>query len=280
MIFFCVLAGTAALISLVAGWFSITGLAAIFPAAPVAVMVMGAALELGKLVSASWLYRFWGKSSRWIRGYLVLAVFVLSGITSLGIFGFLSKSHIDGSAKITMVTEQVSTLDEKIGRVRDRQHQYQIRLDRLNDVLNSVAQSRNGGRRIVEIRQAQSRERVMLDSLSRVGDTQLDSLMSSRSSLSDTQTKQNAELGPLVFMADLLYSDTNQQDKAVRLLILTIMLVFDPLAILLVIAANIQLASLKRKEITEVDTSFDTDNWFQMVDDPLTNRDNSTSVTK
>lgn len=271
MIFFGVIALTACIISVVAGYFSITGLAAIFPAASHAVMVMGAALEMGKLVSASWVYRFWGKTSVWLRSYLIIAVIILSGITSLGIFGFLSKAHIDGELTRSQTVVSQTINDDKIQRLTTQQRQYQIRLDGLNAVLVSAAGNSSGARRIVGIRQAQAAERRMLDSLSRKTDLQLDSLTQAQSVVLREQQRQNSELGPLVYMAELLYNDENASDKAVRVLILTIMLVFDPLAILLVVAANIQLESLKKKEVVGVDTSFEPDTWFEMVDDPLTN---------
>src|SRR6056300_706518 len=86
---------TALTISAVAIYYSVAGLVAIFAAAAVPIMIMGGVLEISKLVTAVWLHRYWKQTVWWLKSYLTLAVVVLMLITSMGIFGFLSKAHIE-----------------------------------------------------------------------------------------------------------------------------------------------------------------------------------------
>ena len=271
MIFFLLLAVSALAISGIAGWFSITGLAAIFPAAAMSVMLMGAALELGKLVSASWLYRFWGKAPKLIRAYFLLAIIVLSGITSLGIFGFLTKAHIEGSASLQQSTASISVLDARIETQKTNLDGTRASLRQLDAAVNTMAASNRTASRALAARASQRVERARLDEKIASTTETLDSLTVERSKLSVKSQKIEAEVGPLKYIAELVYgeSSTASLDKAVRLLTLSIMFVFDPLAILLVIAANMQLASLKKVDVSNADTSWNPDTWFDMVDNPL-----------
>ena len=98
-------------ISGVAAWYSIAGLAAIFAAAKLPIIIMGSTLEAGKLVTASWLYQNWSRAPLLLKSYLTLAVAVLMFITSMGIFGFLSKAHIDQ----TLVSGDNTLLIEQLG---------------------------------------------------------------------------------------------------------------------------------------------------------------------
>tara|TARA_B100000989_G_scaffold198047_1_gene149568 strand:- start:8742 stop:9902 length:1161 start_codon:yes stop_codon:yes gene_type:complete len=103
-------------ISLVAAYFSIIGLATMFPGSKEAIVIMGAVLEIGKLVAAVWLHKNWHNAFKFLRFYLLIAVLVLSGITSMGIFGFLSKSHVEHSASIEKEKAIIAQIDEKIER--------------------------------------------------------------------------------------------------------------------------------------------------------------------
>lgn len=107
---------TALTISGIAIYYSVAGLVAIFAAAALPIMVMGGALEIGKLVTAVWLHRYWSKATWWLRTYLSLAVVILMFITSMGIFGFLSKAHIEQTSASIENVEQVSRLETEIAR--------------------------------------------------------------------------------------------------------------------------------------------------------------------
>ena len=105
---------TALTISGVAIYYSVAGLVAIFAAAAVPIIIMGTALEVGKLVTAVWLHRYWAKAAWWLRTYLSIAVFVLMLITSMGIFGFLSKAHVDQNLSSDTVTQRIEIIDNKV----------------------------------------------------------------------------------------------------------------------------------------------------------------------
>ena len=105
---------TALSISAVAIYYSIAGLAAIFAAAAVPIMIMGTVLEVGKLVTASWLYQNWKAAGLAIKTYLSIAVVVLMLITSMGIFGFLSKAHVEQSSLGSTQQVKLNNIEEKI----------------------------------------------------------------------------------------------------------------------------------------------------------------------
>ena len=122
---------TALSISAVAIYYSILGLAAIFAGAAVPIMVMGSVLEVGKLVTASWLYQNWKVAPRFIKAYLSIAVVVLMFITSMGIFGFLSKAHVEQTSLGTIGTEKLATIDEKLLRSQNRIERWSVDIERL-----------------------------------------------------------------------------------------------------------------------------------------------------
>ena len=123
---------TALSISAVAIYYSILGLAAIFAGAAIPIMVMGSVLEVGKLVTASWLYQNWKVAPKFIRAYLAIAVVVLMFITSMGIFGFLSKAHVEQTSLGTIGTEKLSTIEEKLLRSENRIERWSLDIDRLS----------------------------------------------------------------------------------------------------------------------------------------------------
>lgn len=224
MIFAFILLISALAISAVAAYFSIVGLTLIFSAAPQAIMVMGIALEVGKLVTASFLYRWWGKINSVMKYYFTASVVMLSIITSLGIFGYLSKSYISDSASIYKSEIQIKT----------KQEQLKIEQQRLDNLIKQQTQRDYVVRRLE--RELEATQNKIFDITAEIG-----TLKASKSELS-------VEIGPIRYIAELIYGDGQMDtiDKAVRIIIIALMLVFDPLAILLVIAANMQLKSLPK----------------------------------
>ena len=107
---------TALSISAVAIYYSVAGLVAIFAAAAIPIMIMGGTLEIGKLVTAVWLHRYWSKATWWLKTYLSIAVVILMVITSMGIFGFLSKAHIEQTSASIESTEKIERLETDIKR--------------------------------------------------------------------------------------------------------------------------------------------------------------------
>ena len=226
MIFLTLL--SALLLSGIAGYYSILGLAAIFTGAFWPIVFMGSVLELSKLVTTSWLYRNWETCPFLLKSYLTSAVVILMLITSMGIFGFLSKAHIDSTmdSGANVVEIKILTQQEKITKER-----LEYLLARAKDP--STASNR-------------------LDK--QIQDTQkeLTEINKKRLPLLKESNKLVAEVGPIKYVGDMIYGtdDDNAIDKAVRLVIMLIMVVFDPLAVLLLIAANISMQ--QRVKVPEV----------------------------
>lgn len=225
MIFAIILLLTALAISSIAGYFSIVGLAHIFSANPLPIIVMGCVLEVGKLVTASFVYRQWDKINFVLKTYFVASVVILSIITSLGIFGYLSKSYTSDSASIYDNETRLSTTQNLI----------EIERKRLDNLLQQQAKRDLPNKRIeLDIKESQNR---ISELIKEVGIVQKD------------KNKQNSEIGPIRYVSELVYQKNDMEtiDRAVRLIIISLMFVFDPLAILLVVAANMLLKAERRK---------------------------------
>lgn len=232
---------SALFISTIAAWFSIAGLIAIFPGAPVAVGLMGAALEMGKLVSASWIYRFWNNTNILMRMYFIMAVMVLSLITSVGIFGYLTRAHVEGTQGLDANTEQITLLDEQITTERENIASARQALQQMDAAVNNMVGDVNRVERAVQIRNSQRRERTSLTTSITESNTKIQQLQKQKAELNVGQRKLETEVGPIKYVAQLVYGtdDATTLDKAIQLLTLMLIFVFDPLAILLVIAANL-----------------------------------------
>ncbi len=229
----------------VAGYFSILGLMAIFPASPIAVAAMGGVLEVAKLVTASWVYRNWKTANKLLKTYFTIAVCTLSFITSMGVFGYLSKAHIEhttvgGSAQLKI--EQLESKKESAERRLKNAQTSLDTLDRLTtaeDVLDANF-----------IRTRQKRERASLDAEIKSATADIETIETDLIPLKTENLKLEAEVGPIKYVAELFYGsgDNATIDKAVRMMIIVLIFVFDPLAILLIIAANMTFLSLTNKE--------------------------------
>ena len=243
---------SALFISSVAAWFSIAGLIAIFPGAKLAVGLMGAALELGKLVAASWLYNSWNTSNRLMKTYFFSAVTVLSLITSIGIFGYLTRAHVEGTQGLNAGEEQVTMLDEQIAIEKQNISVSRDALHQMDAAINNLVGNEKTTERAIAVRNTQRNERTTLAKDIAASNTRLIDLEKQKSVLNKDQRKLETEVGPIKYFAQLVYSNdtTETIDKAIRMLILMLIFVFDPLAILLVIATNMQMAS-KKGPVTE-----------------------------
>ena len=255
---------TALGISAVAGYFSIIGLTLIFSAAFWPIVTMGAVLELGKLVTASFIYRMWDKVNWLLRTYFVLSVIILSAITSLGIFGYLSKAHIENSAKLSPLVEKEMIYDEKIKTLKETietNRKSLLQLDAAVDQVMVRSSDERGAERSNQIRKAQQKERTRASDEIIRAQKEIQSLTEEKSPVSLEIKKAASELGPIKYVAELFYgqNDTETIDKAVRMVIVILVFVFDPLAILLVIGANMLLRQRskvkKSKYSIEIDKS-------------------------
>ena len=243
---------TALAISGVAAYYSIIGLIAIFSASVIPIAVMGVVLETGKLVTAAWLYHYWKKVNVLLKTYLISAVFVLMFITSMGIFGFLSKAHIEQTSVSADNTLQIESIDSQITRQRTDIDRAEKQLTLLDDALEKYVEL-GAITKGLNARKDQQGER---DALTTTINDATDNIATLTQTKYELRTKQNeliAEVGPIKYIAELVYgnSDTNTLEEAVRWVILILVWVFDPLAVLLLISANIsikeELTKLRRK---------------------------------
>jgi len=230
-------------LSVVAAYYSIAGLAFIFSAAVIPVVVMGSVLEAAKVVSASWLYQNWQTAPSSIKYYLTTAVCVLIFITSMGIFGFLSKAHIDQNLSTVDNSIVIKNLEREIRGEESSITNAQRSLDILDSLVTS-ADPKDAN----FIRNRQKRERENINTDIRKASEKINQLSLQLAPLKQKEAEFEAEVGPIKYVADLIYgeSDKNVLEKAVRIVILIIVFVFDPLAIILLIAANHSLKTQKR----------------------------------
>ncbi len=238
MIFVAVLFLSALSLSSVAAYYAIVGLLTLFPAAGVSIVVMGAALEVGKLVSASWLYRNWNNAPAALKYYFTFAVVILSFITSMGIFGYLSKSHIDQKYSFSDSSVIIKNLEREI----KGEEQSIVTAQRSIDILDRLV-SEADPKDANWIRNRQKREREVLNSSVRNSGNQIKTLNAELAPLRQESARIEAEVGPIKYVADLIYGESDQNiiEKAVRWVIIVIVVVFDPLAIILLVAANREL---------------------------------------
>ena len=234
---------TAIALSAVAAYYSVIGLAQIFPGSYWPIIIMGSVLEMAKLVTVSWLYNNWNVTTRWMRYYFLIAVLLLMGITSMGIFGYLSKAHIEHSASLSPLIEKEFIYDEKIKVQKETietNRKNLLQLDAAVDQVMARSTDERGAERSNQIRKAQQKERLRAaDEITRA-QTEIQKITEEKSPISLEIKKAESDLGPIKYVADVVYGtqDRDLIDKAVRLVIFVIIVVFDPLAILLLIAAN------------------------------------------
>jgi hypothetical protein len=247
MIFGYLMLVIAITISAIAAWYSVAGLAAIFAAAVVPVIIMGGALEAGKIVATVWLHNNWQRVSWAYKTYLVPAIVFLMLLTSMGIFGFLSKGHADQSIVSGDSMSRVAIYDEKIKSERDNIDQAKRALEQMNsqvDQMMSRTDTDRGAERAVAIRKQQARERANLQAEIARSQKAIQKLQEERAPLAAEFRKVEAEVGPIKYIAALIYGDNPDQnllEAAVRWVIILIVIVFDPLALCLILAANKQL---------------------------------------
>ena len=241
-------------ISVIAAGYSIVGLSTLFAGAVVPIIAMGSALEVGKLVAASWLYNNWRNKlvPYTIKMYLTFAVIVLIFITSMGIFGFLSKAHLDQVTPTSNFETKITLVDNRIlqeERVIERAEKTLAQLDKSIEVYLDNDYASRGLRE----RRKQEEERKELKLTIDNAMDNIDKLMLEKNTIELDQAKIEAEVGPLKYIAELIYGDNAKDyfDEAVRWVIIVLIFVFDPLAVLLLIAANISLAGWisKREDI-------------------------------
>ena len=239
-------------ISVIAAGYSIIGLATLFAGATMPIIAMGSALEVGNLVAASWLYNNWSEDvPRLLKVYLFTAIIVLVFITSMGIFGFLSKAHLDQVKPTSGNNIKISLLDNQIKSQQNIIDRSQKTLDQLDKALEVYIEKEFVTRGLKE-RKKQEVERNELNNAIKEASNEIAKLSEEKGTLSLEQNKIEAEVGPIKYVAELIYGVNAEDnfDKAVRIVILILIFVFDPLAVLLLIAANISLRQWKMRRQT------------------------------
>ena len=235
---------TALTLSTIAAWYSILGLTAIFAAAVIPIIIMGSALEISKVVTTVWLHKYWPKVKWTMRVYLVAAVIALAFLTSMGIFGFLSKAHSDQSLVSGDVGAKIAIYDEKIKTARENIDVNRKALKQLDESVDQVmgrSTDEKGADKAVALRRGQQKERGRLLAEIEAEQKKISSLNEERAPIAAEVRKVEAEVGPIKYIAALIYGDNpdaNLLESAVRWVIILIVAVFDPLALVLILAAQ------------------------------------------
>lgn len=234
----------ALLISSVSAFYSVSGLTAIFAAAKVPIVIMGTALEVGKVVTTIWLRKNWHRVGAIMKIYLVISMVVLMLITSMGIFGFLSKAHLDQAVPTADVQSEVALIDEKIKTQRDNIAANRLVLTQMdNSVTEILSRSRDerGAERAVQIRRSQLAERNKLQKDNETAQRIIQDLQVQRAPVAARVRQVEAEVGPIKYIAALIYGNSAGADvleSAVRWVIIVLVAVFDPLALALMLVVN------------------------------------------
>ena len=221
---------TAIALSGIAAFYSVVGLAQIFPGSFWPIIIMGTVLEIAKLVTVSWVYNNWKETARLLKYYFLIAILLLMMITSMGIFGYLSRAHIESNVVVGANSVQLKTIEtqEKIA-----QERLAYLLKKAGDNPEKISRATD---RAIQQTQAEVKK-----------------LAEQKLPLMKEENKLTAEIGPIKYIAEAIYNkeDPGFIDKAVRLVILIIIVVFDPLAVLLLIAANQSYRNAKKEQKQE-----------------------------
>ena len=231
-------------ISAVAIWYSVAGLVSIFAAAVIPIIVMGVVLEVSKLIATVWLKLNWSRAPVFIRSYLLAAIAILMLITSMGIFGFLSKAHSDAGLVSGDVMAKISVYDEKIKTSKENIDANRKALKQMDEAVDQVmgrSTTETGADKAVAIRRAQAKERARLQSEIAADQKAIGKLNEERAPIAAEVRKVEAEVGPIKYIANFIYGDNpdaNVLEKAVTWVIIIIVIVFDPLAVILLLASQ------------------------------------------
>jgi hypothetical protein len=240
-------------ISAVAIYYSVAGLVSIFAAAAIPIMVMGVVLESGKLAATVWLKQNWSVAPGYLKSYLLIAITVLMLITSMGIFGYLSKAHLDQAVPTGDIADKVALIDEKIKTERENIDASRKALKQMDESVDQVmARSTNeqGANRAAQLRRNQAKERTQLQTDIAKSQSAIARLNEERAPVAKELRKVEAEVGPIKYIAAMIYGDNpdaNLLEAAVRWVIIVIVLVFDPLAVVLLLASQYSFAFFRKQ---------------------------------
>lgn len=237
-------------VSIIGAYYSILGLAALFAGAYWAVVTMGITLEVAKLVTVSWLYRNWKLDllPKSIRMYLLSAVLMLMFITSIGIFGFLSKAHLDTAAPNSGNRLLVKNIERQIDSEKKAIVGAQKIIDQLDKALDKVI-DKDADKGLVE-RQKQQNDRNRANNIITNSSNKITQLSNQKLNYDKNQLAIDKEIGPFKYVAEILFGDADDGnlDRAVRFVIICLLFVFDPLAVLMLVAVNVSIKEYQRNK--------------------------------
>ena len=245
---------TGLIISAVAIYYSVIGLTAIFSAAVIPIIVMGSALEVGKLVCASWLKANWERAPAYMKYYMISAVAILMLITSMGIFGFLSKAHNDQNLVSGDVQSKIAIYDEKIKTAKENIEANRKQLKQMDEAVDQImgrSTDEKGADKANAVRKSQQRDRVTLAKDIEANQKLIASLNDEAAPIRAEVRKVEAEVGPIKYIAAFIYGDNpdaNILEKAVTWVIILIVIVFDPLAVIMLLAAQMTFGWLRQQK--------------------------------
>ena len=271
-----IIAFSALSVSASAAFYSVSGLSKLFAGASFEVIIMAGSLEVAKLIIASLLYQYWSTINKLLKIYLSIATIILVLITSMGIYGFLSAAYQDTYRQLTIKENQVSFLDQKKQFYEKDVIRYDQELERISNNISTLSNAKvsniqvrdtsvsSGFRQTIsttELRLSQKRIEVEEENRQKVQtkrEVAADSLQKYQFEILDLENNAGVagELGPLQYLSGLTGIP---MDKIINILLLTIIFVFDPLAISLVIAANFAFAQAFPKREEDVLSVFDND---------------------
>lgn len=275
-------------ISAVAVYYSVAGLMTIFSAAAIPIMIMGVFLESSKLVATLWLKRYWNLAPRTIKAYLCGAVFILMMITSMGIFGYLSKAHSDQAVPSSDISAKVQYLDSQIQTNKDNIESAKkalAQLDRAVDETMARNDSAQGAVNSIYIRRSQIKERNLLNAQISEAQQNIVELNKEKAPIASQLRTIEAEVGPIKYIAALLYGDNVDQnilEKSVRAIIILIVIVFDPLAVVLLLTSQYSFQYIRECKTSELGTLKETivEHNNKVFSEPMSNEPETANVNE
>ena len=254
MVFGYLTLAVAFFLSVVAAYYSVLGLVAIFSAAVIPVMIMGGALETGKVIAAMWLHRNWHRAPWTYKAYLLPSLLALMLLTSMGTFGYLSKAHSDQNLVSGDVQSKIAIYDEKIRISRENIDANRAALKQLDAAVDQImgrSTTEQGAERSVQIRRQQGPERQRLIREIETEQKKISSLNEERAPIAAEVRKVEAEVGPIKYIANFFYGETDATilEKAVVWVIITLIIVFDPLAVILLLASQFSFQHFRDREL-------------------------------
>ena len=215
-----------------AAFFSVFGLSSLFAGARLSVVIMAGSLEFGKLVAASFLYRFWDNVNKLLRTYLAIGVVILVLITSAGIFGYLSNAYQGATLGFEKQSTELIALEDRLEQLEEDKVFLKEELEaQVNDLPENYRTAKRQLRESYNP-QIQKVNQEILDMKSKISDLELNLI------------ETGVDVGPAIYLARAFETDI---DTVVKFFIFVLIFVFDPLAVLLLISANISLKEKRMK---------------------------------